>query len=280
MCKRVSVFCRKRRILNARMYQAGFAAEITLGPGSPEVPALAMEKRQRPKPRIPSAAAHGKLRLRWRRWLPAMKSDLQDLLGRREIFWDLQDLAEENPEILNPGSFFDWMCRSHVIALTVGVRSFVDFDRRSRSLARLLYEMLESPGVISRAWHVRMYRGTPIGEEFGHMSFNASVGKGRAFLPQTAIRSDLRRIEDASERVRRFVNKRVAHRASPGAIRRMPRLNELDNALDTLDQVFCKYNLLLTATGSSSLHATRQYDWREVLWEPWVLLGSKFRPGV
>lgn len=164
-----------------------------------------------------------------------------------------------------------------MIALSVGVRKHVDFDKRSRSLARMLYEMLEHPKVISREWHVRMYRNMPIGEELGHMSFNSCVGKGKAFLPQSAIRADLRRIEDASERIRRFVNKRVAHLASRGAIRRLPRLNELNGALNTLDEVFCKYNLLLTAEGSSSVRATRQYDWREVLWNAWIPKGSKPR---
>ena len=138
--------------------------------------------------------------------------------------------------------------------------------------------MLENPGVIDRDTHVRMYLSTPMGSELGHLSFNSVVGKGRSCLQQQAIRADLRKLEDASERVRRFVNKRIAHRTKPGEIRRLPKFNDVDTALDKLDQVFCKYNLLLTAQGMSSLHATRQYDWREVLWEPWVPRGSKFRP--
>lgn len=99
----------------------------------------------------------------------------------------------------------------------------------------------------------------------------------QSVFPKPRFDLDLRRIEDASERIRRFVNKRVAHRASQGAIRRLPYLNELDSALNTLDAVFCKYNLLLTAEGGSSLRATRQYDWREVLWNPWLPDGNKLR---
>lgn len=239
-----------------------------------------MAKRQRPKVQRHDVSLHGRLRRRWRKWLPDIKRDLQDLLGRQEIFWELQEVAKENTAILNPGEFFDWMCRNHMIAISVGVRSLIDLDKRSHSLARILFEMLENPKIISRDWHVRMYRGTPLGEEFGHMSFNSSVGINSKYLTQTAIRSDLRRIEDASERIRRFVNKRVAHRASRGAIRRLPRLNELDSALNTLDDVFCRYNLLLTADGGDSVRATRQYDWREVLWKPWVPNGSKLRGDV
>lgn len=218
------------------------------------------------------------MRRRWKRWLPSMRRDLTDLLGKREIFWELQEVAKENPRISDPGSFFDWMCSNYIVAVTVGIRGFTDQSGQSQSLWRMLYEMLENPRAIDRGTHVRMYRGSPVGEHFGHITFDNVVGEGRRYLPEQALRSDLRMIEDASERVRRFVNKRVAHRNPPGKIRRLPKFRELDEALDTLDQVFCKYNLLLTAQGMTTLHATRQYNWREVLWEPWIPAGSKLRP--
>lgn len=206
-----------------------------------------------------------------------MRYDLTDLLGKREIFWELQEVAKNNPKVLNPGSFLDWMCRNYIAAMSIGIRSFVDRRGDSRSLWRMLYEILETPGVIDRASHVRMYMSSPLGVDLGHRSFDNVVGKGRAFLPQQAVRSDLRELEDASDRVRRFANKRVAHRTAPGEIRRLPKFNEMDAALDKLDELLCKYNLLLTAEGASSLHATRQYDWREVLWEPWIPEGSPLR---
>ena len=207
-----------------------------------------------------------------------MSTDLTDMLGKREMFWDLQEVAKENPNVLKPASFFDWMCRNYVVAQTVGIRSFVDQSKDSHSLWRMLFEILEHPGAIDRAAHVRMYRTAPMGEEFGHMSFNAVAGKRATTLGQRAIRADMRRLEDASERVRRFVNKRIAHRTNPGEIRGLPKFIEVDAALTTLDAIFCKYNLLLRAQGMRTCHATRQYDWRDVLWEPWVVKGGKFRP--
>lgn len=207
-----------------------------------------------------------------------MGTDLADMLAKREMFWELQEVAKENPKVLSPGSFFDWMCKNYVISQTVAIRSFMDQSKDSHSLWRMLFEILERPGVINRITHARMYRNTPLGEELGHMSFNASVGRGKNELGRLAIRSDMCRLENASERVRRFVNKRVAHRTSPGEIRRLPKFSELDKALDILDEIYCKYNLLLRAHGLSTCHATRQYDWREVLWEPWVIKGSKLRP--
>ena len=36
-----------------------------------------------------------------------MGKDLTHLLGKREIFWDLQKIAGENRRILEHGAFFD-----------------------------------------------------------------------------------------------------------------------------------------------------------------------------
>lgn len=209
--------------------------------------------------------------------MPGMRHDLTDLLGRREIFWELQEVAKENGKILSPGAFFDWMCANYISAVSIGIRRFVDQHKGSHSLWRMLYEMLQHPGVLDREAHARMYMSTPMGVEFGRQCFNNVSGDASRIL-QPSIRSDLRQLEDASDRVRRFVNKRIAHRTSPGEIRRMPKFEEVDAALNKLDELLSKYNFLLTAQGTDTFHATRQYDWREVLWEPWIPMGSSLRP--
>ena len=234
-------------------------------------------KRQRPKMKH-KVANHPKLIKRWKSWLPAMQHDLTDLLGKRETFWELQEVARENPKIMNPHSFFDWMCRNYIVSQLVGVRSFVDQSRDSRSLWRMLYVMLEYPGAINRTTHVQMYGKDQMLSDQGHMTFNNIVGINRPYLGPMAIRADMRIIEDASERVRRFVNKRIAHKTSPSEIRRLPTFDELDAALNEIDKVFCKYNLLLTGESMDSAHATRQFDWREVLWEAWIPKGSRLHP--
>ncbi len=237
-----------------------------------------MARRTRPKT-YRHGSDHAKLRQRWRRWLPGLRQDLTHLLGKREILWELQEVAKENKRVLNPGAFFEWMCQNYVVTVSVGIRSFTDQHPKSQSLWRILYEVLENPGVIERQAHVRMYVAAP-GAEYGHLTFDNVVGRGRAFLSAQAVRSDLRKLEDASERVRRFVNKRVAHRNAPGKIRRLPKFNDIDAALDVLDHLLCKYNLLLTAQGMESMRATRQYNWQSVLWEPWIPKDSKLHPNA
>ena len=237
-------------------------------------------RRNRPKRMRMDPSSHARLRRRWRSWLPTMNADLAHLLGKREIFWDLQKIAKENRQILDHGAFFDWMCTNYIAAVTIGVRSFTDQSRDVHSLWKLLYEALEHPGVFSRRAHQALYRSTPAMPDFdpANRTFDNVAGPGRKALPQSRIRKDMRELEDSTERVRRFANKRIAHRTAAGQLRRPPRFDELDNAMDTLDKIFCRYYLLLTAGGMQSASATRQYDWTEALHEAWVPVGSQFRP--
>lgn len=227
-----------------------------------------MARRTRPKRKVSDGKAHLQLRRRWRARLPRMLDEMTDLLGKREIFWELQDVARKNPKVLNPSAFFHWLSTNYIVAMTIGARKFVDQSRDSHSLWRMLFEILEHPGAITRQSHTSFYRDTPPG--LGNLSFSNVAGTRGKHLSQQRVRSDLWAIENASIRIRRFVNKRVAHLTAKGQLRRAPNFNELDTALDTIDRILCKYNLLLRAQGMSSAKATRQYDWTEVLSIPWI----------
>jgi hypothetical protein len=237
-------------------------------------------KRKRPRQYSNSPIVYPKLRKRWRSWLPMMSTDLAHLLGRREIFWELQEIAKENSWILEHGAFFDWMCTNYVVTASIGIRSFTDQRKDVHSLWRMLFEMLEHPGVLSRSAHVALYKGVTISPYFdlANISFDNIAGKGKSCISQRAIRSDLHALEDSSERVRRFVNKRIAHRTPKSELRRLPKFHELDQAMDTIDRIFCRYNLILTARSMDTAHATRQDNWKVVLYEAWIKPGSKFLP--
>ena len=236
-------------------------------------------QRNRPKKFHQEPVRHPNLRKRWQHWLPRMSTDLSQLLGKREIFWELQDVVKENPQILENDTFFDWMCTNYIAAASIGVRSFTDQSKDSHSLWRMLYEILEHPRIINRITYKKLYRSAPKSQYFdmADSAFNNLVGMEKSYLSQKDVRRDLRILEDASERVRKFTNKRVAHRTPLGEIKRLPTFDELDQSMDTIDKIFCKYNNLLAASGMSSTFATRQYDWKESLHEPWVKVGSKFR---
>ena len=190
------------------------------------------------------------------------------MFRRQQIFWQLQDVIRNNPVIGRPRAFLDWITRNHVNSIAIGIRRFTDQSDDSITLWRLLYSILENPGVITRSSHVRFYGKRLSG--LGHTSFDNVVGRGKQILPQRMIRKDLREIEDGTARVRRFANKLVAHKTFSPRIRRALTYHEIDDAINVLDRIFCKYYLLLTAKGLSTAKATPQYDWMKVLRIPWI----------
>lgn len=229
-------------------------------------------RRKRPRAFYSDPAKQAAMRRRWRKRLPALTEELTRLLRSKEIFWGLQEVAQGNPAIQNPAAFFDWMRINYVIALSIGVRRLADPSEDSLSLWRFLYEVLEHPGVINRRAHRALYRGEP--SIHADRTFDNLVGRGRGALSQRAVRADLRAIEDAHKRIRRFVNKRVAHRTSKGAIRHLPTYKDLNDALAVFDRILCKYYTLLTASGMTTAYATPQYDWRDVLRVAWIPAGD------
>ena len=116
-----------------------------------------------------------------------MGKDLAHLLGKREIFWDLQKIARENRRILEHRAFFDWMCTNYIAAVTMGVRSFTDQSKNVHSLWRLLYEALENPRVLSRRAHQALYRRTLALPDFdmANLTFDNEVGRGKKHCRRT-----------------------------------------------------------------------------------------------
>jgi hypothetical protein len=76
------------------------------------------------------------------------------------------------------------------------------------------------------------------------------------------------------------VNKRIAHRAGRGALRKLPTYDDLHRALDVLDHVVVKYHILVSAEGYSTTYATPQFNWMRVPFKPWIPEGHPMRgPG-
>jgi hypothetical protein len=228
-------------------------------------------KRKRRRPKNPSsnltAAQRAQLRRKWRRWIDTIGNELAVLLRKRRIYNDLGDVVKANPSTRSPGAFVDWMVTNYVTAICIGVRRLLDKDPRSISFGRLLFEMLQYPGVVSRQSLRAIYGDQKF---LADLTFSNIVGRGKSVLPTTKVRSDLRALEDSAERIERFVNKRIAHISPPGAIQRLPTFNELDQILDLLDETMKNYTLLLQTSAPSSFEPTPQYDWQDVLKKPWI----------
>jgi len=218
-----------------------------------------------PKNRRNRQADPENLHIQWRGWLDRMSQEIRDLLIKKELFWELQKIAEENEKILSPGLFFDWMCKNYMVAASVTARRFVDH----RSDSEMLDQILKNPGIINRDSHNTLY-----GEHLKFASdrdFDGLVGNGVDVLSQDQIQSDINLIDHAdseAKKIREFVNKNIAHFTNPKEHKQNPYLNELDKAIEDIFQLVGKYSLFLC--GRLVDRPPLGNDWRAALYKPWI----------
>jgi hypothetical protein len=242
------------------------------------MPRRRYRKRDRPTQAIVvlSSEERQRLRRKWRRWIQRISTDLAIQLLHNETYRELGEVVKANPRIQSPGDIHRWMVGNYIAAASLGVRRLTDKDQRSPSFWRLLYELLRYPNVITRQSHRSLYKGSRL---IADLTFDGIAGRGRQVLGPGVVRHDLRSLEDTVERIHRFANKRIAHLAPQGSIRKLPTFATLEDNLKYLDELVRKYNTLLTASGHTTLKPTRQYYWRSILFEPWIPKGSPLRAG-
>ena len=201
-------------------------------------------------------------RKKWDRWLAELRREVGHALLAQEIFWQLQALAKQHPNSISPSALFDWMCWNHIEISALRVRRFLDQDRRSRSLIRLLREMYERPSAINQAFHASLYERTPFGVAYGAKCFEQSAKTKSGRLSLIQLRSQISNLGRISDRIRYVVDKRIAHTDERFSKRVRPTLNELTTAFAEIDRLVCHYSFLLTGSHWDTCKPERQEDWR------------------
>jgi len=223
---------------------------------------------RRPKPpRISSRAKRYATYQRWKRWLGHIREDITTLAVHRHIYREVTGMISANPRLQVPSSFYDWVRIAHVNDMTLGIRRLVDWDSRSISFIRLIEEIKDHPEVLTRRRYVALYR-TGL-KRLGHRDFDRFARPGRNEINPALIARDRQALVKAQERLRRFVNKHVAHR-SRYPMRRLPTYADLDACVDPLEGLLKKYVLLLEAQGLTRVLPVWQYDWKAPFRIAWV----------
>lgn len=228
--------------------------------------------RRRPKSIKPLVHTDAARQLRaWQKTVRRVRREIGGLLHRHELFLSMREIVNNDADTRTPGTFAAWMMANYVDAVCVGIRrigDLTDGKHKVISLGRLLYTLLEHPGILTREWHRGLYPRSI--RDAGDDTFDHHVGVGKEVLGERAIRQDFARVEKATARVQKFVNKRLAHAAALRELRTYPTYGEIGRALRVLDEVTAKYSMLLTADGFSTFRPEIQTNWRRVFHRPWL----------
>lgn len=205
----------------------------------------------------------------WEGWLEIIYTDIQELVIRRHIFWEVQKIIRANPRIQKPSSYYTWMGSVYAAAASIGVRRQIDNGRHVVSFYRLLLEIQRKPGVLSRKRYVSLYKEPLIEVRVADRHFDRFAGRGKPHVELRMIKKDIADLTAITSKIKDYANERVAHFGKKGPTV-VPTYKDLDECIDFLGNLLKKYWALFSAESIIDLLPTWQYDWKEIFREPWI----------
>lgn len=204
-----------------------------------------------------------------------VESEVTRMMGNREIFKEIVNISKSNPKISRSNSFWDFLKESYVALMVSAVCRQIDNDSRSSSLINLLNILIQADVTImlTKEWYIfNCHRDDDVipgfMEGIGENVFEEHFGS-KDFVDPEIIRKDLDHLTRDTKKIKKFRNKRIAHRDSNNNLIFDVNFNDLDQALETIREITSKYYLLLKQ-GDNDLVPVDQTDWQEILTIPWL----------
>ena len=207
----------------------------------------------------------------WLQQLDTIAKEVQSLLGDRYILRETMEIVRANPDTHKPNDFVEWFLRQYSVAASAAVRRQVDRRRDTVSLIRLLEDLARSASSITRAWFVGSYPEEMRRDGIPDEAFDRWSGAEGGHVDPTRLRQHCDRLTVVCSPLKEYVDKRIAHRSQEGEDS-LPKAkwDELNRAIDTLDQIICELILLLRqASTIGGLQPVWQYKWQNVFEIPW-----------
>jgi hypothetical protein len=206
------------------------------------------------------------------KWLDVIAGDIIELLINDYVFKEVQKIIRFNQRLQQTESiFFEWMGSVFAHSSAVGVRRQAGLSDRSISLRRLLVELQKYPRLVTREYHKNLYKNmsTRI-QRAADNAYDTYVGPGRTELDPARIQEDIDLLSSASERIRHYTDRVVAHYDERGLRKPIPTFHDLSNCLLEMDELVLKYSELMKGEAKITLLPTFLYDWKSIFQIPWI----------
>lgn len=204
-----------------------------------------------------------------------IESEVIRMMGNRTLFQEMIEISKQNPKINKGNSFWDFLKEGYVALMVSAVCRQIDIDTRSASLINLLNRLLQADvtTVLTKDWYAGKYHKDDdvmpgFMEGIGKGDFESHFGQ-KDFVDPDIVRADLEKLIGATSGIKRFRNKRIAHRDANNKLVFDVNFNDLDAAIETIREITSKYYLLLKQSGND-LIPVDQTDWQEVFTVPWI----------
>ncbi|WP_285117273.1 hypothetical protein [Leifsonia sp. fls2-241-R2A-40a] len=190
------------------------------------------------------------------------------VLGRYRVTWrTVNDLAEDSAAIQDQPYFVQWVSELYGMTMALGVRKMADRSSDAASLFNLLRRIAEEPEQLTREWYVSDVYEDWV-ERFDKTFTERADPQRLDHIDPDVVLADQQRLVEAADPFRLYVNHHVAHaQAVPKSA--IPKFRDLNVALDIIDELFVKYELLLTRAQRAPLEPVFQFPWQRIFDRAW-----------
>lgn len=207
---------------------------------------------------------------KWKKWIDEIIEDVTDLVENRYVFNEIVSICKKNRELSKDNLFWDFLKSNYIASMVSGVCRQVDTDKNTSSFINLLNEIFKNPEAITKKWFAAQYPKNKVGY-LGKATFKSRFGRGN-FVDPVKVHSDIGKLLYYTWEIKKFRNKKIAHKDKKRKLKINASFTDLNKAIDILEQIALKYNLLLnqSAYANNTLLPTIQYDWKKIFKSPWI----------
>lgn len=183
-------------------------------------------------------------------------------------------MIQANPKLQRHSLFYTVFGADYAASTLMFVRRLTESNSQGFTLYGLLEDIKDNAQSITRKW----YKGVS-GNSASSVGKNGSnllsatfdkyfAGDTKNYLDPKIVDSDLERLRSISKRCKSYADKRIAH-LDKSPIQNIPKYSDLDDWITELQDIFWKYNLLLTG-GDMDLQVKLSHDWKEIFRVAWL----------
>ena len=208
---------------------------------------------------------------KWKKWIKTIYyEEAVELVESKCIFWKVQNIIKNNPEIQKPNSLYRFVGYTYFDYAVSAIRRQIKSDKQSISFVRLLEEIKETPAVLSRDRFVTLYR-KDMQDGASRLFTEKFSGNCSDHIDPDIVQKHLDELGYSSSKVEEFADRRVAHRDARQS--NLPTFNELDTCINCLQKLISEYWLLFKAEDLSNCFVPHQIAnnyWEEIFSQPWI----------
>ena len=159
-------------------------------------------------------------------------------------------IVNDNSKINKSNSFLNYIKINYITSIIIAVCRQVDKNSDSVSLINFLEEIYSNADKITKKWFVSQYK--TLGEEYSKKDFEENFGS-LTHVDPGIIYADIGKLLFYTKEIKKFRNKKVAHLDKNKKIKFDIDFNILYKAIDLIEEIIKKYQLLLTQSWTAKL---------------------------